>query len=146
MGDARMAMPSQHDADRTDRSNIDCASGQEPSFAAQLRKTLNTIPAYTWYALPSGTLTFVNEGYADYLGLAENDPLRLGVEISVPWDTHIEMVHPDDHEETLKVGGPATEPGLPARQRSEYETLNRCPALFPANFVRRLDLAAGVGG
>jgi len=111
MGDARMAMPSQHDADRTDRSNIDCASGQEPSFAAQLRKTLNTIPAYTWYALPSGTLTFVNEGYADYLGLAENDPLRLGVEISVPWDTHIELVHPDDHEETLKVGAACNRTG-----------------------------------
>jgi hypothetical protein len=33
MGDARMAMPSQYDADRTDGSNIDCASVQEPSFA-----------------------------------------------------------------------------------------------------------------
>jgi len=104
MGDARMAMPSQNDADRTDGSSIDCASGQEPSFAAQLRKTLNTIPAYTWYALPSGVLTFVNERYADYLGLDKDDPLRLGVEVDVPWDTHIQMVHPDDHEATLKVG------------------------------------------
>jgi PAS domain S-box-containing protein len=104
MGDARMAMPAQHDADRADGSNLDCASGQEPPFAAQLRKTLNTIPAFTWYALPSGTLTFVNEGYADYLGLAKDDPLRLGVEIPIPWDTHIQLVHPDDHEETLRVG------------------------------------------
>jgi len=77
-GDARMAMPSQNDADRADGSNIDCASEQEPSFAAQLRKTLNTIPAYTWYALPSGVLTFANERYADYLGLDKDDPLRLG--------------------------------------------------------------------
>jgi len=99
-----MVMPPQHDADRGGGSNMGCASGQEPSFEAQLRKTLNTIPAYTWYALPSGTLTFVNEGYADYLGLAKDDPLRLGVEIDVPWDTHIQLVHPDDHEETLKVG------------------------------------------
>jgi formate hydrogenlyase transcriptional activator len=104
MGDARMAMPSQNDANRTDGSNIDCASGQEPSFAAQLRKTLNTIPAYTWYAVPSGTLTFVNERYADYLGLDKDDPLRLGVGVDVPWDTHIQLVHPDDHEATLKVG------------------------------------------
>src|ERR1700688_1015275 len=111
MGDARMAMPSQNDADRTDGSNIDCASGQEPSFAAQLRKTLNTIPAYTWYALPSGVLTFVNEGYADYLGLAKNDPLRLGVEVDVPWDTHIQLVHPDDHEETLRVGATCNRTG-----------------------------------
>jgi hypothetical protein len=42
MVDARMAMPSQYDADRTDEPTVDCASGQEPSFAAQLRKTLNT--------------------------------------------------------------------------------------------------------
>jgi formate hydrogenlyase transcriptional activator len=111
MGDARMAMPSQYDADCTDKSNIDYASGQEPSFAAQLRKTLNTIPAYTWYALPSGTLTFVNEGYADYLGLAKNDPLRFGVEINVPWDTHIQLVHPDDHEETLRVGATCNRTG-----------------------------------
>ena len=111
MGDARMAMPSQHDAERTGGSNIDCASGQEPSLAAQLRKTLNTIPAYTWYALPSGVLTFVNEGYADYLGLAKDDPLRLGVEINVPWDTHIELVHPDDHEETLRVGAACNRTG-----------------------------------
>jgi formate hydrogenlyase transcriptional activator len=104
IGDERMPLPSQYDADRIDEPNIEFASGQEPSFAAQLRKTLNTIPAYTWYALPSGVLTFVNEGYANYLGLAKNDPLRHGVEIDVPWDTHIQLVHPDDHEETLKIG------------------------------------------
>ena len=28
---------------------------------AQLQGTLNVIPAYTWYAAPSGALTFVNE-------------------------------------------------------------------------------------
>jgi PAS domain S-box-containing protein len=104
MGDARMAMPPKHDPDRIDGSKINCPSGQRPSFAAQLRKTFNTIPAYTWYALPSGVLTFVNEGYADYLGLADDDPLRFGMEIDVPWDTHIQLVHPDDHEETLRVG------------------------------------------
>ena len=104
MSDARMAMPSQYDTDRTDESNPNYASGQEPSFAAQLRKTLNTIPAYTWYALPSGVLTFVNEAYADYLGLTKSDPLRSGIPIDVPWDTHIQLVHPDDHEATLKVG------------------------------------------
>jgi formate hydrogenlyase transcriptional activator len=111
MGDARMATSSQYHADSTDERNIDCASGQEPSFAAQLRKTLNTIPAYTWYALPSGTLTFVNERYADYLGLAKNDPLRFGVEINVAWDTHIQLVHPDDHEETLRVGATCNRTG-----------------------------------
>jgi formate hydrogenlyase transcriptional activator len=99
-----MATPSQYNADRADERKIDRAFVQDESFAAQLRKTLNTIPAYTWYALPSGTLTFVNEQYADYLGLAKNDPLRLGIPIDAPWDTHIQLVHPDDHEATLKVG------------------------------------------
>lgn len=106
-----MAMSSRHDADHTDEPTVDYAFGQELSFAAQLRKTLNTIPAYTWYALPSGTLTFVNERYADYLGLAKNDPLRLGVEVDVPWDTHINLVHPDDHEETLRVGAECNRTG-----------------------------------
>jgi PAS domain S-box-containing protein len=106
-----MATLPQSGADRLDGSSPDLASGQEPSFAAQLRRTLNTIPAYAWYALPSGGLTFVNDGYADYLGLAKNDPLRLGVEVDVPWDTHINLVHPDDHEETLRVGAECNRKG-----------------------------------
>src|SRR5258705_4071005 len=108
---ARMATPRKYEADRSDGSDIDSASGQQASFAAQLRKTLNTIPAYTWYAVPSGTLTFVNAQYADYLGLDKNDPLRSGVETSVPWDTHIELVHPDDREETLRVGAACNRTG-----------------------------------
>ena len=30
-------------------------------FAAQLQATLNVIPAYAWYAAPTGGLTFVNK-------------------------------------------------------------------------------------
>jgi PAS domain S-box-containing protein len=109
LGGARMAASAQYEADRGDGSNIDGdSSGQQPSFAAQLRKTLNT---YTWYAVPSGTLTFVNEAYADYLGLAKDDPLRLGLETGVAWDTHIELVHPDDREETLRVGATCNRTG-----------------------------------
>ena len=74
-----MAAFPQYEANRGDGLNIQGLSGQQPSFA-ELRKTLNTIPAYTWYSLPSGTLTFVNERYADYLGLPKDHPLRLGVE------------------------------------------------------------------
>jgi hypothetical protein len=33
----------------------------QPGFAAQLQATLNVIPAHTWYAAPSGGLTFVNK-------------------------------------------------------------------------------------
>ena len=37
----------------------------DQSLEAQLQATLNMIPAYTWYAAPSGALTFVNERCAD---------------------------------------------------------------------------------
>src|SRR5712672_2845656 len=76
----------------------------DQSLATQLQTTLNTVPAFTWYSLPSGTLTFVNHRYADYLGLATDHPLRFGVETGVAWDTHLELLHPDDHESSRKVG------------------------------------------
>ena len=41
----------------------------DESLKAQLQATLNLIPAYTWYAAPSGGLIFVNERGADYAGL-----------------------------------------------------------------------------
>ncbi len=75
----------------------------DQSFEAQLRTTLNLIPAYTWYAAPSGGLTFVNERCADYLGLPKDHPLRLGADTGAPWDSHIALLHPDDQEETRKV-------------------------------------------
>jgi PAS domain S-box-containing protein len=37
------------------------AAQKRPQLETQLQATLNVIPAYTWYALPSGALTFVNE-------------------------------------------------------------------------------------
>jgi PAS domain S-box-containing protein len=74
------------------------------SLGAQLRTTLNTVPAFTWYSVPSGTLTFVNHRYADYLGLASDHPLRFGVETGIAWDTHLQLLHPDDHESSRKVG------------------------------------------
>ncbi|HZC81761.1 MAG TPA: PAS domain-containing protein, partial [Nitrospiraceae bacterium] len=69
----------------------------------ELQTTLNVIPAYTWYANPSGGLTFVNKRQADYLGLPKDDPLRFGINIGAEWDSHIPLLHPDDHEETRRV-------------------------------------------
>jgi hypothetical protein len=37
-----------------------------------LQAALNIVPAYAWYALPNGALTFVNERTADYLGLPKD--------------------------------------------------------------------------
>ena len=75
----------------------------DESFGAQLRATLNLIPAHTWYAAPSGGLTFVNGGAADYLGLPADHALRFGTVLEVAWDSHIALLHPDDQEETRKV-------------------------------------------
>jgi PAS domain S-box-containing protein len=70
---------------------------------AQLRATLDVIPAYTWYAAASGALTFVNERHADYLGLPKDHPLRFGIATGAAWDSHIAFVHPDDREEARRV-------------------------------------------
>jgi PAS domain-containing protein len=75
---------------------------EQPGFAAQLQATLNVIPAYTWYAAPSGGLTFVNKRTADYLGLPKDHPLRFGIDIGAQWDAHIPLLHPDEREESRK--------------------------------------------
>ena len=92
---------------RTRKMTIDLDEGkkaeEQPGFIAQLQATLNVIPAYAWYAAPSGGLTFVNKRTADYLGLPNDHPLRFGIDIGAQWDAHIPLLHPDDHEESRKV-------------------------------------------
>jgi len=76
---------------------------ERPPLGAELQVALNLIPAHTWYVNPSGVLTFVNERGADYLGLAKDHPLRLGIDTGAAWDSHITFLHTDDHEETRRV-------------------------------------------
>ena len=78
-------------------------NGQHSPLEAQLQATLNMIPAYAWYAVPSGALTFVNERSADYLGLPKDHPLRSGTGTGADWDSHIPLLHADDREETRRV-------------------------------------------
>ncbi len=73
---------------------------EQSRFLAQLRATLNVLPAYTWYAAPSGALAFVNKRTADYLGLPKDHPLRFGIDVGAQWDAHLPFVHPDDRAET----------------------------------------------
>ena len=80
---------------------------------AQLRATLNMIPAYTWYAAPSGGLTFVNERSADYLGLAKDHPLRFGADTGAEWDSHIPLLHPNDQDETRRIWSECLSAGCP---------------------------------
>jgi signal transduction histidine kinase/PAS domain-containing protein len=71
-----------------------------PGFKSQMQALLNVVPAHTWYASPSGGLTFVNKRTADYLGLPNDHPLRFGIDVGAHWDAHLPFVHPDDREET----------------------------------------------
>jgi formate hydrogenlyase transcriptional activator len=87
-----------------DATNID-------SLAAQLQATLDKIPAYTWYANPTGGLTFVNTRSADYLGLPSDHPLRLGIDTGAAWDSHIALLHPEDAAETRRVWSHCLETG-----------------------------------
>lgn len=68
-----------------------------------MRATLEVIPAFTWYADLSGVLTFLNERHADYLGLPKDHPLRFGIATGAARDSHILLLHPDDHEEARRV-------------------------------------------
>jgi PAS domain S-box-containing protein len=70
----------------------------QPGFIAQVQAILNVLPAYTWYAAPSGGITFVNKRTADYLGLPKDHPLRFGIDVGAQWDAHIQLLHPDDQE------------------------------------------------
>jgi PAS domain S-box-containing protein len=88
------------------------ADGQVANSEAQLQATLNMIPAYSWYAAPSGALTFVNQRCADYLGLPKDHPLRFGNDMGAKWDSHIPLLHPDDHEESRRVWSNCLRTGL----------------------------------
>jgi len=84
------------------------------SLDAQLRATLNMIPAYTWYATRSGGLAFVNQRAADYGGLPSNHPLRNGTDTSAAWDSHIQFLHPEDQDETRRVWSECLKTGRPS--------------------------------
>ena len=83
--------------------HIDTTTQPQAHIEPQLQSTLNVIPAYTWYAAPSGALLFVNERSAEYLGLPKDHGLRFGIDIGGEWDSHIPLLHPDDQEESRRV-------------------------------------------
>src|SRR5258707_15282063 len=92
------------------------------SLEAQLRATLNMIPAYTWYATRSGGLIFVNERAADYGGLPSDHPLRHGTDTSPAWDSHIPFLHPEDQEETRRGRSERLRTGRPGEKK--FRALN----------------------
>jgi len=77
--------------------------GSSPPVEKQLQAALNLLPAFAWYCNASGGLIFLNERGSDYLGLPKDHPLRFGVDTNAEWDSHIALLHPDDHEEARRV-------------------------------------------
>ena len=45
----------------------------------------------------------MTERTADYLGIPKEHPLRLGIDVGAEWDSHVALLHPDDHEESRRV-------------------------------------------
>jgi|GEM_PF-294597 len=76
---------------------------RDTPLRAELQAALNLIPAFAWYCNASGGLTFLNERGSDYLGLPKDHPLRQGIDTGPEWDSHISLLHPDDHEEARRV-------------------------------------------
>jgi formate hydrogenlyase transcriptional activator len=102
-GGASMAGNPEFEADRLDGVNVAGASEEQSSIEAQLRAMANLIPAHVWYATPSGALVFVSSRSADYLGVPQDHPIRFGIDVGGEWDSHVALIHPDDHEETRRV-------------------------------------------
>src|SRR5882724_8708711 len=76
---------------------------RHPPLRAELQTALNLIPAFAWCCNASGGLTFLNERGSDYLGLPKDHPIRHGIDTGAEWDSHISLLHPDDHEEARRV-------------------------------------------
>jgi formate hydrogenlyase transcriptional activator len=93
--------------------NVVSAFGGRLSIEGQLRAVANVIPGHVWYATPSGALIFVNSRSADYLGLPKDHPFRFGIDLGGRWDSHIPLLHPDDHEETRRVWSDCLRTGSP---------------------------------
>jgi PAS domain S-box-containing protein len=75
---------------------------EQPRFVSQVQAILDVLPTYTWYAAPSGCLTFVNKRTAEYLGIPKDHPLRFGIDVGAKWDDWVPLLHSDDQEEARK--------------------------------------------
>src|SRR5258706_6469167 len=78
-------------------------TARHPPLRAELQSALNLLPAFAWYCNASGGLIFLNERGSDYLGLPKDHPIRHGIDTGAAWDSHISLLHPDDHEEARRV-------------------------------------------
>jgi len=59
----------------------------------------------------------VNERPANFLGLPADDPLRFGIDVGGAWDSHIPLLHPDDHGSTRNVWATCLRTGVAGKAR-----------------------------
>jgi PAS domain S-box-containing protein len=85
-----------------DSDEVKKANNPDPRHICKPISNLNVLPAYTWYATPSGALTFVNKRTGNYLGVPKDHPLRFGIDTGARWDDWVSLLHPDDREEARK--------------------------------------------
>jgi len=71
---------------------------------AQLRLTIDTIPAYVWSALPDGSVDFINQRWLKFGGLSMEEGLGSG------WET---ALHPEDHADFVQKWREAIASGKP---------------------------------
>lgn len=109
----RMQANLQRKADERNGASGDHDSDDHSSLKAGVRAAADAFPGHVWYATPSGALIFINSKSADYLQLPVDHPLRLGIDTGGPWDSHIPLLHPDDHEETRRVWSNCLRTGSP---------------------------------
>jgi len=112
-------------------TNLDANGALHPHspFWAQLQATLNVLPAHAFYALPNGALTFLNARLADYLGLPKDHPQRFGTDTGADWNSNLDFLHPDDHEEARRVRSECLSTGC-AGHGELFSSPEHCPRTF----------------
>ena len=95
--------------------HFDSVAQKRLPLGAELQVALNLIPAHTWYAVPSGALTFLNERGSDYLGLPQDHPLRFGIDTGAEWDSHSRFYIRTIKKRHVEFGQPVYARAAPAR-------------------------------
>ena len=109
---------------------VDSATQKGPPLGAELQVALNLIPAHTWYANPSGALTFLNERGSNYLGLSKDHPLRFGIDTGADWDSHIPFYIRTTTKRPEESGQPVCVQAAPARSVFGFVTVRERTAGF----------------
>lgn len=97
-----------------------------PTFTDNQRDMAEALPSMIWTATPSGQVDYVNHVFAHYTGHPANQ------DDTIDW---LAVVHPDDHESTLRIWGNCIASG--AKYQAEFRIFHK-----PSNSYRWHHVAA----